>query len=240
MAAAVTGYHAAHLPEDPARAIVWKVVAEHLAAWVPPGAHVLEVGAGYCQWINNVVAARRVAVDIWPDVARFAAPGVEAVVLDVARDLARLGTSTFDTILASNILEHFEPGVAVSVVDDFGRLLKPEGRLIVIQPNFRYASRQYFDDYTHRAVFTDVSLPNLLRAHGFQIDQVQPRFLPYSMRGTKLPVRPWTVRAYLRSPFKPMAGQMLVVAHRGPDHPGQGYGGPPKPSAKAEGSAPQG
>ena len=35
MAAAVTGYHAAHLPEDPARAIVWKVVAEHLAAWVP-------------------------------------------------------------------------------------------------------------------------------------------------------------------------------------------------------------
>jgi SAM-dependent methyltransferase len=240
MAAAVTGYHAAHLPEDPARAIVWKVVAEHLAAWVPPGAHVLEVGAGYCQWINNVVAARRVAVDIWPDVARFAAPGVEAVVLDVARDLARLGAATFDTILASNILEHFEPGVAVSVVDDFGRLLKPEGRLIVIQPNFRYASRQYFDDYTHRAVFTDVSLPNLLRAHGFQIDHVQPRFLPYSMRGTKLPVRPWTVRAYLRSPFKPMAGQMLVVAHRGPDHLRQGYGGPPKPSAKAEGSAPQG
>ena len=131
----------------------------------------LEVGAGYCQWINNVVAARRVAVDIWPDVARFAAPGVEAVVLDVARDLARFGPSTFDTILASNILEHFEPGVAASVVDDFGRLLKPEGRLIVIQPNFRYASRQYFDDYTHRAVFTDVSLPNLLRAHGFQIDR---------------------------------------------------------------------
>ena len=102
----------------------------------------------------------------------------------------------------------------MSVVDGFGRLLKPEGRLIVIQPNFRYASKQYFDDYTHRAVFTDVSLPNLLRAHGFQIDHVQPRFLPYSMRGSKLPIRPWTVRAYLRSPFKPMAGQMLVVAHK--------------------------
>jgi len=43
---------------------------------------------------------------------------------------------------------------------------------------------------------------------------VQPRFLPYSMRGTKLPIRPWTVRAYLRSPVKPMAGQMLVIASR--------------------------
>ena len=98
-------------------------------------------------------------------------------------------------------------------MDDLCRLLKPEGRLIVIQPNFRYASKQYFDDYTHRAVFTDVSLPNLLRAHGFQIDHVQPRFLPYSMRHSRLPIRPWSVRAYLASPIKPFAGQMLVIAH---------------------------
>ncbi len=214
MAGTVTGYHAAHLPEHPARAIVWKVVAEHLASWVPPNAHVLEVGAGYCEWINNVAAARRVAVDIWPDVVRFAAPGVEAVVLDASRDLPTLDASSFDAALASNVLEHFEPAIAAAVVDDLGRLLKPGGRLIVIQPNFRYASRHYFDDYTHRAVFTDVSLPNLLRAHGFAIDRVEPRFLPYSMRGSKLPIRPWTVRAYLRSPFKPMAGQMLVIAHK--------------------------
>jgi SAM-dependent methyltransferase len=216
MAGAVTGYHTAHLPEDPARAIVWRVVAEHLAPWVPAGARVLEIGAGYCDWINHVVAARRVAVDIWPEMARYATDGVESLVLDVSRDLSTLGTAAFDVVLASNILEHFEPGVAASVVDDIGRLLTPDGHLIVIQPNFRYAAKHYFDDYTHRSVFTDVSLPNLLRAHGFVIDRVQPRFLPYSMRGTKLPIRPWTVRAYLSSPFKPMAGQMLVVAHRGP------------------------
>lgn len=215
MAGAVTGYHATHLPEDPARAIVWKVVAQHLAGWVSPGGHVLEVGAGYCDWINNVTAARRVAVDVWPEVGRFAAPGVEAMVLDASRELATLGAASFDTVLASNVLEHFEPAVTASVVDDIGRLLKAGGRLIIIQPNFRYASKQYFDDYTHRSVFTDVSLPNLLRAHGYRIDRVEPRFLPYSMRGTKLPIRPWTVRAYLRSPFKPMAGQMLVVARRG-------------------------
>jgi SAM-dependent methyltransferase len=212
MAGAVTGYHTAHLPEDPARAVVWKAVAEHLAAWVPADARVLEIGAGYCDWINNVVGTKRVAVDIWPEVVRHAKKGVEALVLDVSRDLPTLGTGAFDVVLASNILEHLEPGVAASVVDDIGRVLSPGGRLLVIQPNFRYASRHYFDDYTHRSVFTDVSLPNLLRAHGFAIDRVEPRFLPYSMRGTKLPIRPWTVRAYLRSPFRPMAGQMLVIA----------------------------
>ena len=214
MAGAVTGYHTAHLPEDPARAVVWRVVAEHLAPWVPPGARVLEIGAGYCEWINHVAGVRRVAVDIWPEVARYATPGVETRVLDVSRDLPTLGTAVFDVVLASNILEHFEPGVAASVVDDIGRVLDAGGRLLIIQPNFRYAARHYFDDYTHRSVFTDVSLPNLLRAHGFAIDRVQPRFLPYSMRGTKLPIRPWTVRAYLRSPLKPMAGQMLVIARR--------------------------
>jgi len=213
MAGVVTGYHAAHLPEDPSRAIVWKAVAGHLARWVPPTAHVLEVGAGYCEWINNVSAARRVALDVWPGFTRFVARGVEPVVLDASCDLRMLGAATFDVVLASNVLEHFVPDVAASVVSDMASLLKPGGRLIVIQPNFRYASRHYFDDYTHRAVFTDVSLPALLKAHGFAIDVVKPRFLPYSMRNSRLPIHAWTVRAYLASPIKPMAGQMLVVAH---------------------------
>jgi SAM-dependent methyltransferase len=213
MAGTVTGYHAAHLPEDPARAVVWKVVAEHLAPWVPAGARVLEIGAGYCEWINNVSAARRVALDVWPEFTRYAAHGVETVVADAATGLRTLGAGTFDVVLASNILEHFVPDVASTVVSDIVSLLRPGGRFIIIQPNFKYASRHYFDDYTHRAVFTHVSLPNLLRSRGFQIDIVRPRFLPYSMRDSRLPIRPWTVRAYLASPIKPFAGQMLVVAH---------------------------
>jgi SAM-dependent methyltransferase len=214
MAGAVSGYHAAHLPVDPARAMVWTVIAEHLSRWVPPNAHVLEIGAGYCDWINNVSAARRVAVDVWPEVARFAAEGVQPVVIDASRELRMFGDSAFDVVLASNVLEHFAPDVTASVVADVAGVLKPGGRLLVVQPNFRYAWRRYFDDYTHRAVFTDVSLPALLRAHGFRIDLVQPRFLPYSMRGTRLPVRPWIVRTYLASPIKPMAGQMLVIAQK--------------------------
>jgi SAM-dependent methyltransferase len=208
-------YHSVHLTPDPARDVVWQVVASHLAHLIPPQAHVLEIGAGYCAWINAVQAAHRVAIDIWPDVVRCAGPGVEARVLDAATSLRALGTGAFDVALASNVLEHFEPDTAASVARDLWHVLKPGGRLLVIQPNFRYAWYQYFDDYTHRAVFTDVSLPAMLRAQGFEVDEVRPRFLPYSMRDSRLPIRPWLVRAYLRSPFKPMAGQMLVVAHRG-------------------------
>jgi len=212
MADTVSGYHAAHLPPDPLRAVVWSVIAEHLSRWVPPHAHVLEIGAGYCDWINNIRAARRVALDVWPEVARWAAAGVEPVVADASRELPSLGTATFDVVLASNVLEHFVPDVAASVIADVRAVLKPGGRFVIIQPNFRYAWRSYFDDYTHRAVFTDVALPALLRAQGFRIDLVQGRFLPYSMRGAGASIRPWMIRLYLQSPIKPRAGQMLVVA----------------------------
>jgi SAM-dependent methyltransferase len=215
-------YHAVHLPEHPARAMVWRVVAEHLSRWVADDAHVLEIGAGYCHWINAVRGARRVAVDVWPELPRHAAPGVEAVVADVTKDLRGLGAGPsagpgggrFDVVLASNVLEHFEPAVSATVIADVAAVLRSGGRFIIVQPNFRYAYREYFDDYTHRSIFTDVSLPNLLRSHGFEIDLCAPKFLPYSMREARMPIAPWLIKLYLHSPFKPRAGQMLIVARK--------------------------
>ena len=210
----MTSYHAAHLVEDPRRARVWQVLARYLAPHIGRDAHVVELGAGYCDWINNVQAARRVAVDMWPDLPAHTAPGVEPLVLDISNGLRSLGDAAFDVVLASNLLEHFAPDTAADVVRDVARLLRPGGRFILIQPNFRYAWRRYFDDYTHRSIFTDVSLPALLRAHGFQIVDVKPRFIPYSMQGVRIPIAGWLVKAYLMSPFKPAAGQMLVIAQK--------------------------
>lgn len=212
--APAAAYHDVHLTADPNRAMVWEVIAEYLSRWIPAGAHVLEIGAGYCCWINAVQGARRVAVDVWPEMQAHAAPGVEARRLDISRELRSLGESSFDVVLASNVIEHFDADTAASVVADLAVVLRPGGRLIVVQPNFRYAFRHYFDDYTHRSMFTDVSLPNLLRAHGLTVERVDPGFLPYSMRGGRWPVRRWLVRAYLRSPFRPGAGQMLVIARK--------------------------
>ena len=211
----MTGYHDVHLTPDPSRTVVWQAIASHLAPWVPPAGAVLEIGAGYCDWINNVRAARRVAVDLWPELPRFTAADVEPRVLDITHELDTLEPAAFDAVLASNVLEHFAPDVVPSIVAAVFRRLRPGGRFLIVQPNFRLASRVYFDDYTHRSIFTDVSLPNLLRAHGFTVEQVRPRFVPYSMRGARIPITRWLVAAYLRSPLKPLAGQMLVVARKG-------------------------
>ena len=207
-------YHAVHLTQNAARAVLWQALTEYLAQYVSPQAHVLELGAGYCYWINSVRAARKVAVDLWDELPQHAAADVQPLQIDLTRGLAALGEGKFDVALASNLMEHFEPDVAAKLAGDVFAQLNPGGRFILIQPNFRFAYRHYFDDYTHRAVFTDTSLPMLLAAQGFHIEKVMPKFMPYSLRDGKLPVKPWLIKAYLHSPFKPFAGQMLVIGRR--------------------------
>jgi len=213
-AASPASYHAVHLTEDSARAVVWQVIAEYLSVYVPPDAQVLELGAGYCHWINGVRAARKVALDSWQELPKHAADDVQPIQHDLSQGLTVLGEQQFDVVMASNVLEHFEPDAASSLVAEVFAHLREKGRFIVIQPNFRYAYRDYFDDYTHRSIFTDVSLPNLMRSHGFRIEKTQARFMPYSLRGSRLPIRPWLIRAYLRSPIRPFAGQMLVIGQK--------------------------
>jgi cyclopropane fatty-acyl-phospholipid synthase-like methyltransferase len=189
-------------------------VADYLAAYVPVDGTVLEIGAGYADWINQTRAARKYAVDLWPGLPQHVSYDVQSIVHDLSTGLPAFDTVSFDVVMASNVLEHFEADIVARLVTEVYTCLRPNGRFIVIQPNFRYAYRHYFDDYTHRSIFTDVSLPNLMRSHGFRIEKLQARFMPYSMRGSSLPIRTWMVRAYLHLPVKPFAGQMLVIGKK--------------------------
>ena len=93
-------------------------------------------------------------------------------------------------------------------------MLRPGGRLILMQPNFRLNPGRYFDDFTHVAIFTDQSLSDYLASLGWRIEVRQARFLPLTLKSRASGLAflvPW----YLRSPIKPLAGQMLVVAQAG-------------------------
>src|SRR4051812_15641993 len=61
------------------RTDIWKVLcADFFQKWVPRDSTVLDVAAGHCEFINNIEAGRRLAVDLNPDVLVRATPGVEA------------------------------------------------------------------------------------------------------------------------------------------------------------------
>lgn len=205
-----SGYFETRLSPNPNRIKVWKHLCAYLSKWVHPDAAVLELGAGWCDFSNQVTAGRVVAMDLDGTVERAAASHVEAVVGDCT-DLSRFDDATFDIVFASNLLEHLERPQSQRLLAESRRVLRPGGRLILMQPNFRLNPGRYFDDFTHVAIFTDQSLQDYLVAEGWSIVQAMPRFLPLTLksRGSGLTfLVPW----YLRSPVKPLAGQMLVVA----------------------------
>ena len=207
-----TGYFATRLAENANRAPVWRHICDYLGRWIPQDAEVLELGAGWCDFANLVPARSVTAVDLESVVLTAAAEHVRAIVGDCT-DLTELDDATFDVVFASNLLEHLERPQSDRLLAEAMRVLRPGGRLILLQPNFRLQPGRYFDDYTHVAIFTDVSLADYLAASGWQVQHVAARFLPLSMRsrGSSLSfLVPW----YLRSPLKPLAGQMLVVATR--------------------------
>jgi cyclopropane fatty-acyl-phospholipid synthase-like methyltransferase len=207
-----TGYFATRLSENANRQPVWRHICDYLERWIPADSDVLELGAGWCDFANLVTARSVTAVDLEAVVRTAAASHVRAIVGDVT-DLRELEDASFDVVFASNLLEHLERPQCDRLLAEAERVLRPGGRLILLQPNFRLQPGRYFDDFTHVSIFTDVSLADYLRAGGWRVEHVAARFLPLSLRsrGSSLTfLVPW----YLRSPVKPMAGQMLVVARR--------------------------
>ena len=206
------GYFATRLAANAKREPVWRHICAYLERWIPADADVLELGAGWCDFANLVTARSVTAVDLESVVVTAAASHVRAIVGDCT-DLTELDAAAFDVVFASNLLEHLERPQCDRLLAEAVRVLRPGGRLILLQPNFRLQPGRYFDDYTHVSIFTDQSVSDYLAAGGWQVEHVAARFLPLSMRsrGSSMAfLVPW----YLRSPVKPLAGQMLVVARR--------------------------
>jgi len=204
-------YHRSRFTADPRREVLWRALWRfHFCRLIGPEDCVLDLGAGYGEFINAVVARRRIALDHWPGFTRHLAPGIEAVV-GGAVDLEFLEDDSIDFVLASNLFEHLTQTHLATILARLRRKLKPTGSLTIIQPNYRYAFREYFDDYTHKTVYSHISLADFLTANGFLVVETRPRFLPLTLR-SGLPVSPRLIQVYLLSPIKPMAKQMLIRA----------------------------
>jgi SAM-dependent methyltransferase len=205
------GYHESRFAADARRDVLWRSLWRYyFRGIVPADGCVLDLGCGYGQFINEVSAKRRIALDAWPGFPRYLAPGVEAIVGDVT-DLTQIGDGAVDFAFASNLFEHVTQADFAAVLETLRQKLTRTGTLTILQPNYRYAYREYFDDYTHVQVYTHVSLPDFLIAHGYEVIEVRPRFLPLTVK-SRLPVWPLLIKLYLGSPIKPMGKQMLIRA----------------------------
>jgi len=199
------------------RAAMWAVLCDVvLQRYIDPTDTVLDLGAGFCEFINAIRCDRKVAIDANPAVRQHAADDVTAIVGDVAKVMARIGDATVNAVFCSNFFEHLRDKEAVlALLREAHRVLVPGGRLIVIQPNIRYAYKEYWDFFDHHVALSHASFSEALQLAGFAIEELRPRFLPYTTK-SGLPQAAWLVRLYLA--FRPaqwlLGKQMLAVARK--------------------------
>lgn len=193
--------------------LIWPEIAHYLQRWIDATAPVLDIACDSGYFIRNVVATERWAVDLrdvrdeLPADIRF----VQANGLDLE---ACLPVGTFGTVFMSNYLEHLHgPDAVIEQLAVAGRLLRPGGRVIVLQPNVRLVGGSYWDFIDHRVALTERSLVEAGGLAGLRTVELITRFLPYSTKG-RLPSHPLLVRAYLRLPLLwPLIGrQTLYIA----------------------------
>jgi len=209
----MNNYYNTRYTFDNNRSKVWKAICEFIQRYVKSDSSVLELGSGYCDFINNIHAKTKIAIDIDPQSQKFCNDEVEFKCLDISQDISYTKENSIDFVFLSNVLEHFDDIRLIQILVNIKKVLKERGRIALLQPNYKYCSNDYFDDYTHIKVFSHVSLINFLEANDFKIIKAYPRFIPFSFK-SRLPKSYLLTKLYLMSAYRPFAKQMLIIAEK--------------------------
>lgn len=203
--------------EVSAKDAVWREIVRFLGRYIDADQPVLDLACDRGHFVRWAVASERWATDI-RDV-KASLPVDVRFVQESGLDLERLlPAAHFGTIFMSNYLEHLESGDAViEQMRVASSLLRPGGRVIVLQPNIRLVGDRYWDFIDHRVALTERSLLEAAELADLHTVDLITRFLPYSTKG-RLPSDQRLVRAYLA--FRPawllLGRQTLLVAELKP------------------------
>jgi ubiquinone/menaquinone biosynthesis C-methylase UbiE len=194
---------------------VWKVIcSEFFSKYIAVNSKILDIGSGWGEFINNVVAAEKYAIDLNPDAKHRLSPAIVFMNQDCSKpwDVA---SESLDVVFTSNFLEHLPDKQSIErTLAEAYRCLKKDGRIICMGPNIKYVSGKYWDFYDHHLPLTEASVAEVLRLCGFRIESCVPRFLPYSMStGKKTPL--FLIKMYLHLSLAwPIWGQQFLVTGR--------------------------
>jgi SAM-dependent methyltransferase len=197
---------------------VWKALCEaFFGQFIPPAAHVLDLGSGWGEFLRNVSAAKKYAMDLNPDAGVHLDRDAVFLHQDCSQEW-QLPSASLDVVFTSNFLEHLPDKAHVErAIRQAHRCLRPGGLILCLGPNIKHVNGAYWDFWDHHVPITDLSLSELLKMQGFSIQRRVPRFLPYSMSTGRTPPLP-LVRWYLKLPIVwPLFGKQFLVVGRKED-----------------------
>lgn len=203
--------------KDAQRNQVWQVLTRHyFQRWIKPADAVLDLGAGFREFINNIQAARKYALDLNPVTPLKAASDVVVVSEDVTKPWSAASESV-NVVFSSNFFEHLPTKQDFKhCLSEIYRVLCSQGLLIALGPNIRFGYDVYWDFFDHYLPLSDRSVVEAAELAGLCTELVVPRFLPFTMQG-KLPSWRALVRLYLSFPLaQRILGKQFLVVMRKP------------------------
>lgn len=196
---------------------MWKILChDFFQHYVALESRVLELGAGYCEFINNIQARQKLVVDINPDVRNFANPDVRITLGSTSR-MDKINDHSIDMVFASNFFEHLSREEISATFQEVYRVLVPGGKFMVLQPNIRFCAKDYWMFFDHVTPIDDRAFVEGLEINGFEILEVIDRFLPYSTK-SRLLKGLFLVRLYIRLKLAwRIWGQQSFILSRKPE-----------------------
>jgi len=194
---------------------VWREIGRYLQRFIPPDAVVMDLAADRGHFIRHIQAREKWASDL-RDTSQYMPLDVRFVQANGLELAEHVKAGSLDVVFMSNYLEHLDsPDAVVEQFRVVYGLVRPGGRVMVLQPNIKLVGSGYWDFIDHRVALTERSLIEAASLAGFRTAALITRFLPYSVKG-RLPTHPIFVRAYLAFPpaWWLMGRQTLYVGER--------------------------
>ncbi len=200
----------------PYRQRVWRVLVDDVfRKRLGHPQRLLDLAAGYGDFINNIDADEKFAIDLNPDAKVHLGPDVTLFPIDATAPWP-IAAGSLDAVFTSNFFEHL--GTAADLLDVLAQAyesLRPGGRLVAMGPNMRYCLKEYWDFLDHRLPLTERSLKEAMELRGFRVIECVDRLLPYSMESHRQ-VSPKLISLYCRIPiaWRFFGKQFLLVAEK--------------------------
>jgi ubiquinone/menaquinone biosynthesis C-methylase UbiE len=167
--------------------------------FINPSSTVLEIAAGYCEFINEIKANQKIAIDLNPDILNYAHKDVK-VIQGYSTEMTSIESNSIDHVYVSNFFEHISHDAIKATIKEVIRVLIPGGTFLILQPNYRYCIKDYYMFFDHITPIDDRGLCEVLELSGFEISTCLPKFLPYTTK-SKIPKALWLVKIYLKFPI---------------------------------------
>ena len=181
------------------REAIWRVLCDNFfSKYITNSDVVCDVAAGYCEFINNIKAGKKIAVDLNPSVQDFAQQGVRVINDNVFNLKKHLIKGEITCFFLSNFLEHLDSKKdVINIIAELSDLLGNNGKIVILQPNIRLVGGAYWDFIDHKIELTEKSLIEIAEINGLSVETCITRFLPYTTKSS-MPQYPLLVYLYLK------------------------------------------